>query len=117
EINSGQENELAPGMTLRVKYILSEEKNTFKVPADAIFERDGKNYILALRKKSEDKYQIEKVEVTKGLANDAEIAIKSKDLKEKDKVLATSGGYGEGNIVKILDTNLPDEKAGKEDEK
>lgn len=117
EINSGQENELAPGMTLRVKYILSEEKNTFKVPADAIFERDGKNYILALRKKSEDKYQIEKVEVTKGLANDAEIAIKSKGLKEKDKVLATSGGYGEGNIVKILDTNLPDEKAGKEDEK
>ncbi|MGF0095319.1 efflux RND transporter periplasmic adaptor subunit [Peptoniphilus sp. SGI.035] len=117
EINSGQENELAPGMSLRVKYILSEEKNTFKVPTDAIFDRDGKKYVLALREKGKDKYQIEKVEVTLGLANDAETAIKSKNLKEKDKVLATSGGYGEGSIVKILDTPMLEEKAGKEDEK
>ncbi|MDY3902779.1 efflux RND transporter periplasmic adaptor subunit [Peptoniphilus sp.] len=117
EINSVQENELAPGMSLRVKYILSEEKNTFKVPTDAIFDRDGKKYVLALRENGKDKYQIEKVEVTLGLANDAETAIKSKNLKEKDKVLATSGGYGEGSIVKILDTPMPEEKAGKEDEK
>lgn len=117
ELDEGQETKLAPGMTLRVKYIMSEEKNTFKVPTDAVFERDGKNYILALKDMGKDKYQIQKVEVSLGLSNDAETAIKSKDLKENDKVLATSGGYGEGSIVKVVDADLTDEKAGEKDEK
>ena len=116
EINEGQDIKLAPGMTLRVKYILSQEKDTFKVPTDAIFERDGKNYVLALKEMGKDKYQIEKVEVNFGLSNDAETAIKSKNLKEKDKILATSGGYGEGNIVKIEDS-LGDKKTGEKNEK
>lgn len=117
ELDEGQETKLAPGMTLRVKYIMSEEKNTFKVPTDAVFERDGKNYILALKDMGKDKYQIQKVEVSLGLSNDAETAIKSKNLKESDKVLATSGGYGEGSLVKVVDADLTDEKAGEKDEK
>lgn len=117
ELDEGQETKLAPGMTLRVKYIMSEEKNTFKVPTDAVFERDGKNYVLALKDMGKDKYQIQKVEVSLGLSNDAETAIKSKDLKENDKVLATSGGYGEGSIVKVVDADLTDKKAGEKDEK
>ena len=117
ELDEGQESKLAPGMTLRVKYIMSEEKNTFKVPTDAVFERDGKNYILALKDMGKDKYQIQKVEVSLGLSNDAETAIKSKDLKENDKVLATSGGYGEGSLVKVVDADLADKKAGEKDEK
>lgn len=117
ELDEGQETKLAPGMSLRVKYIMSEEKNTFKVPTDAVFERDGKNYILALKDMGKDKYQIQKVEVNLGLSNDAETAIKSKDLKENDKVLATSGGYGEGNTVTIEESPLPDEKTGEKDEK
>lgn len=117
ELDEGQESKLAPGMTLRVKYIMSEEKNTFKVPTDAVFERDGKNYILALKDMGKDKYQIQKLEVSLGLSNDAETAIKSKDLKENDKVLATSGGYGEGSIVKVVDADLADKKAGEKYEK
>ena len=102
EIEEGQEEKFAPGMTLRVKYIISQEENTFKVPSDAIFERDNKSYVLALKDLGKDKYQIEKVEVTRGLENDAETAIKSKNLKEGDKVLASSGGYGEGSQVKLM---------------
>lgn len=102
EIEEGQEEKFAPGMTLRVKYIISQEENTFKVPSDAIFERDNKSYVLALKDLGKDKYQIEKVEVTRGLENDAETAINSKDLKEGDKVLASSGGYGEGSQVKLM---------------
>lgn len=117
ELDEGQETKLAPGMSLRVKYIMSEEKNTFKVPTDAVFERDGKNYILALKDMGKESYQIQKVEVNLGLSNDAETAIKSKDLKENDKVLATSGGYGEGNTVTIEESPLPDEKTGEKDEK
>lgn len=117
ELDEGQETKLSPGMTLRVKYIMSEEKNTFKVPTDAVFERDGKNYVLALKDTGKDKYQIQKVEVSLGLSNDAETAIKSKDLKENDKVLATSGGYGEGSLVKVVDADQADKKAGEKDEK
>lgn len=117
ELDEGQESKLAPGMSLRVKYIMSEEKNTFKVPTDAVFERDGKNYILALKDMGKDSYRIQKLEVSLGLSNDAETAIKSKDLKENDKVLATSGGYGEGSLVKVVDADLTDKKAGEKDEK
>lgn len=60
ELDEGQETKLAPGMTLRVKYIMSEEKNTFKVPTDAVFERDGKNYVLTLKDMGKDSYQIQK---------------------------------------------------------
>lgn len=115
EIDEGQEEKFAPGMTLRVKYIISQEENTFKVPSDAIFERDNKSYVLALKDLGKDKYQIEKVEVTRGLENDAETAVKSKDFKEGDKVLATSGGYGEGSQVKLM--RDPNSKESDGDEK
>ena len=117
EIEEGQEEKFSPGMSLRVKYIISEEKDTFKVPSEAIFDRDGKSYVLALKDLGKDKYQIEKVEVTRGLENDAETAIKSKDLKEGSKVLSTSAGYGEGSQVTIEETPMPDEKAGEKNEK
>lgn len=115
EIDEGQEEKFAPGMTLRVKYIISQKENTFKVPSDAIFERDNKSYVLALKDLGKDKYQIEKVEVTRGLENDAETAVKSKDLKEGDKILATSGGYGEGSQVKLM--RDPNSKESDGDEK
>lgn len=115
EIDEGQEEKLAPGMTLRVKYILSQETDTFKVPSDAIFERDGKSYVLGLKNIGKDDYQIEKVEVIRGLENDAETAIKSKDLKVGDKVLATAGGYGEGTKLTLMKD--PNSKESDGDEK
>lgn len=110
EIEEGQEEKFSPGMSLRVKYIISEEKDTFKVPSEAIFDRDGKSYVLALKEAGKGNYQIEKVEVTRGLENDAETAIKSKDLKDGSKVLTTSAGYGEGSQVKILENTENKEK-------
>lgn len=115
EIEEGQEEKFSSGMSLRVKYIISQEKETFKVPTEAIFDRDGKSYVLALKDAGKDNYQIEKVEVTRGLENDAETAIKSKDLKESSKVLATSAGYGEGSKVKIT-KNLEDKEKDKNDQ-
>ena len=101
EIDEGQEEKFASGMTLRVKYILSQEKDTYKVPSEAIFEREGKSYVLGLKDLGKDNYQVEKIEVTRGLENDAETAIKSKDLKDGAMLLATSGGYGEGSKLTL----------------
>jgi len=107
ELEDGEniEGKLSPGMTLRVKYILSQTKDTFKVPTEAIFERDGKKYILTLEESGKDKYTTKKVEVTTGVSNDVETAISSKKLKDNTLALATAGGYGEGTTLKIIESS------------
>lgn len=112
EIDENSSEKFSPGMTLRVKYILSQKKDTFKVPTDAIFERDGKDYILVLKDAGKDNYEIQKIQVKKGIANDVETAITSDKLKDGIKVLSNAGGYGEGSIIKIDDT--PQEEASDE---
>lgn len=101
EISKEDSEKLSPGMTLRVKYILSEQEDTYHVPTTAIFNRDGKDYVLALKKDGNNTYKIANVEVKKGLENDFETAIKGKDLKRDMKVLSNTQGYGEGQIINI----------------
>lgn len=110
DISKEDSEKLSPGMTLRVKYILSEEEDTYHVPTTAIFNRDGKDYVLALKKDGNNTYKIANVEVKKGLENDFETAIKGKDLKRDMKLLSNTQGYGEGQIINIS------EKAENEEE-
>lgn len=110
DISKEDSEKLSPGMTLRVKYILSEEEDTYHVPTTAIFNRDGKDYVLALKKDGNNTYKIANVEVKKGLENDFESAIKGKDLKRDMKLLSNTQGYGEGQIINIS------EKAENEEE-
>lgn len=110
DISKEDSEKLSPGMSLRVKYILSEEEDTYHVPTTAIFNRDGKNYVLALKKDGNNTYKIANVEVKKGLENDFETAIKGKDLKRDMKLLSNTQGYGEGQIINIS------EKAENEEE-
>lgn len=110
EISKEDSEKLSPGMSLRVKYILSEQEDTYHVPTTAIFNRDGKDYVLALKKDGNNTYKIANVEVKKGLENDFETAIKGKDLKRDMKVLSNTQGYGEGQIINIS------EKAENEEE-
>ncbi|WP_071025823.1 efflux RND transporter periplasmic adaptor subunit [Peptoniphilus raoultii] len=101
EISKEDSQKLNTGMNLRVKYILSQEKNTFSVPSTAVFERDGKKYVLALKEKQKGIFESQKLEVETGLENDFEIAIKGSKLKEKMMILSTSEGYGEGQKFSI----------------
>lgn len=101
EISKEDSEKLNTGMNLRVKYILSQEKNTFSVPSTAVFERDGKKYVLALIEKQKGIFESQKLEVETGLENDFEIAIKGSKLKEKMMILSTSEGYGEGQKFSI----------------
>lgn len=110
DISKEDSEKLSPGMSLRVKYILSEEEDTYHVPTTAIFNRDGKDYVLALKKDGNNTYKIANVEVKKGLENDFETAIKGKGLKRDMKVLSNTQGYGEGQIINIS------EKAENEEE-
>ncbi|MDO5714138.1 MAG: efflux RND transporter periplasmic adaptor subunit [Tissierellia bacterium] len=90
-----------PGMSVRVKYILSEEKDTFTVPSTALFERDGKSYILGLEEKGDTK-NIVQFEVKTGLENDFETAIQGKKLKPGMDILTSPAGYSEGQNVMIM---------------
>lgn len=101
-------SKLAPGMTVRVKYILSQEKNTFSVPTDAVFERENKQYVLTLKDLGKDQFKIVLKPVIVGLSNDFETSIKGEGLKEKMKVLTTSQGYGEGQVITV--TSEPKEE-------
>lgn len=112
--NSTNTDKLSPGMTLRVKYILSQVENTFKVPTDAIFEREGKKYVLALDEMGKNKYKTEKIEVTAGISNDFETAISGKGLKDDMKVLTSAGGYGEGTVLKIVESQETTKEASNE---
>lgn len=114
DIEDDQKDKLAPGMSLRVKYILSEENNTYSVPTGAIFERDNKNYVLSLEDVGKEKYKITLTEVTPGLSNDFETAIKGKKIKKGMKVLTSSSGYGEGQLVKIVENTPVGEDKGNE---
>lgn len=90
----------APGMSVRVKYVLSEQKDTYTVPTTAIFQREGKDYVLALVGSGQNK-TVKKIEVTKGMENDFETAVKGKDLKENTQVLANPAGYSEGQTLTV----------------
>lgn len=103
DIKGGQESLLAPGMNVRVKYILSQEKNTFSVPTDAIYERDKNHYILSLKDLGKNRYELVSLPVTVGLSNDFESSITGPALKEKMKVLTSSQGYGQGQVVTIIE--------------
>lgn len=109
EIKSDTKNKLYPGMTLRVKYILLEEKDTYAISSTAIFERDNKKYVLALEPIDKEKYKLVLVEVKTGVSNDFETAISGNKIKKDLKVLSTAGGYGEGQIVKIMNSGMPAE--------
>ena len=61
---------------------------------------------MALKKDGNNTYKIANVEVKKGLENDFETAIKGKNLKKSMKILSTSQGYGEGQIVNIIEVDI-----------
>lgn len=111
ELQAKDMENFTPGMTVRVKYILSEEQNTFTVPTTAIFQRDNKDYVLALVGDGEEK-QVKKVEVVQGMSNDFETAVQGKDIKENLSVLSNPAGYSEGQVLKV--TKAPAEQDGKE---
>ena len=99
-------SKLAPGMNVRVKYILSQEKNTFAVLTDAVFERDKGHYVLSLKDLGKNRYKTVLTPVKLGLSNDFESSISGPDLKEKMKVLTSSQGYGQDQVVTIIEAPL-----------
>lgn len=106
---------LITGVTAKAKISIQKQSNVFKIPFDAIFSQDGKDYFYTIDEES----KLKKIEVKKGLESDFDTAISSPDLKEGMIVVqAPDETYLEGD--KVMDSSeMPQKNAEdkKDDEK
>ena len=95
-------NELRPGMSARIVITMETIKNSLWLPAQAVFERDGRTFVYSksdsgfLNKDVQMVRRSESQVVLKGLKEGDEIALASPDQKEKKK----SGGPD--NAAKVV---------------
>ncbi|RVU54614.1 HlyD family efflux transporter periplasmic adaptor subunit [Anaerosphaera multitolerans] len=94
--------ELKPGMNIRAKYILEEQKNVYKVPSTAIYEKNGKNFIL-IATSNKKGTKLSEVEVITGLENDVETVVQSDKLKDGVIVITSPDKYSNGLEVEFID--------------
>ncbi len=83
-IDGINDQEIYPGFEVSSKIVIAEQKDTLVVPYDAVFEKDGKNYV---RKYDAFSEMYQDVEAEVGLETSYYVAVTSENLKEKDVVM------------------------------
>ena len=83
-IDGIDDQEIYPGFEVSSKIVIAEQKDTLVVPYDAVFEKDGKNYV---RKYDAFSEMYQDVEAEVGLETSYYVAVTSENLKEKDVVM------------------------------
>lgn len=73
---SKAEVEIKPGMTAEVRVRIGTYANVLKLPAETVFEEDGKSYVFAVREKEGKKVK-EKTEIQIGHRSDREVEVTS----------------------------------------
>lgn len=93
-----RDGHLKPGMFARVSLILAQDKNALLVPAEAVLEEEGKDFVYSV---AEGKAQ--KRAVVKGWAQDSLVAI-TQGLQEGEKiVVAGQHRLKPGTKVRVLE--------------
>ncbi len=87
--NSG----LKIGMEADLDYIVESQKGVFAVPYDAIYEKDGKSYVICAKEIKDEKYRLYEIEVLVGLDDDLDVVISSSELQEGMRILNSSDNY------------------------
>lgn len=83
------DNKILLGVSAEIKVAIEQKEDVLTIPANALFEKDGKNYAF----KVVGKNKTEKVEIEIGLTSDKNVEV-TKGLAENDQVLTTLP-YGE----------------------
>ena len=86
-------------MTLRVKYIFESKKDVFTVPVNAIYEKNGKSFILAHIGEKVNKYTLEEFPVIVKEKNDYEAVITSDTKLQGLNVINMPDKYSAGMEV------------------
>lgn len=102
---------LIAGITAQATIELNKREDILKVPVDAIFEKEGKNYIALYQK--DDTVKLMEVEL--GLESTTETEILSKGIQEGDRIILNPRTtFKDGDKVAVMEMK---DKDGKEDGK
>ncbi len=102
--------DIKPDMNVKVKYILEKQDDVFTAPSNAIYEKNGKFFMLIIEDK--DVATVKEIEVTVVTKNDYESVIKSTELNEKIRVISSPDAYTTGMELRLVDTSTNPEKQG-----
>ena len=103
ELVSKDLSKLKPGMNVRVKYILEENKDVFTVPSTAIYEKGNKKFVLGI-KKSASGSTIQEYEVKTGSENDIETIITGDNVRNKLIIINAPENYSNGMEISVEDS-------------
>ncbi|MBN2509064.1 MAG: efflux RND transporter periplasmic adaptor subunit [Spirochaetales bacterium] len=84
-----QDRRIKAGMFARVKLIVQEKQNTVKIPAEAMVNRFGENFVFVVNGESVERRKVtpgvqidNKLEVTEGLSGGEEVVVRGQTLLE-----------------------------------
>jgi len=88
----GDHEGLLPGMFVEAR-IAKDTKKVDALPEEAFINENGLDYIFILKKKFEDNYEFERIQVNKGISDLGffEVVLKNRNLK--DVKIVTKGSY------------------------
>lgn len=82
------------GMSVRLNYILEEQKDVLAAPYDAVYTNaQGQNCIMVLTEQESGNYLLEELPVTPGMENDLNIAVEGDGVKEGLRVVNEPDQY------------------------
>ncbi len=97
--------EIKPGMSVRIKYIIEKKEQVYTVPSTAIYEKNGKRFILVVDGDA-GVNTIREIEVEVSAENDFESVITSKELKKKLRAVNSPDEYSSGTKVTLVDAPI-----------
>jgi multidrug efflux pump subunit AcrA (membrane-fusion protein) len=80
---SDEDNQVKPGMNVKVKYIIFDRTDVIQVPYDSVYTQDDSDYVLVLSELSNGKYKLVPTMVTKEGANDINVEITGVEINDR----------------------------------
>ena len=94
---------LVPGLTVRVKYIMTEKKGALTIPSNAIYDKNDKSFVLAV-----ENGKIIEVPVKTVLENDFETVVELDNKYKSLSIITSPENYSAGMDVSLEeDLNIP----------
>ena len=93
---TSKETNLRIGLSVRLNFIVAEEKNTLAAPYDAIYTNSaGQTCVMTAAKQQDGSYLLEEMPVELGLETDLDIAVKGDGLTDGTMVISSPEQYVE----------------------
>lgn len=94
-----EDRAIRPGMNVRIKYILDRKKDVFAVPSNAVYEKNGKSFVMVMTEGPNP--EIREVEVKVSGENDFETIISSDQIKAGTQIINAPDTYSPGLKVRL----------------